>query len=94
MLIPSLFYGTTIGTIDALVWAFSLNIGFSTSIPIGAVVGFIVALVMVFFGKATRAGSNLAPEETQFVSTAVLTFLGIAGAAIGLLVWLVRVVFF
>jgi hypothetical protein len=54
----------------------------------------IVGLALAFFGKATRAGANITAGETQFVSNAVLTFLGIASAAIGLLVWLARVAFF
>jgi len=51
MIIPSLFYGTIVGTIVGLVWAFGLNIGFSTSIPIGAIVGLIVALALHFSAK-------------------------------------------
>ena len=94
MLIKSLFYGTIVGSIVGLVWAFGLNIKFSTSIPIGAIIGLIVGLTLAFFGKAARIGGNITTGESQFVSGAFLTFLGIAGAAIGLLVWLARVVFF
>jgi hypothetical protein len=94
MLIQSLFYGTIVGSIVGLVWAFGLNIKFSTIIPIGAIVGLIVGLAFVFFGKAARTGGNITTGETLFVSNAFLTFLGIASAAIGLLVWLARVVFF
>jgi len=94
MIIQSLFYGTVVGAIVGLVWSFGLNTGFSTSIPIGAVIGLIVGLVLAFFGKAARAGANITNGETQFISNGLLSFLGIAGAAIGLLVWLVRVVFF
>jgi len=94
MLIQSLFYGTVVGSIVGLVWSFGLNIEFSTCIPIGAIIGLIVGLVLAFFGKAARAGADIEAGETQFVSTTFLTFFGVAGAAIGLLVWLARVVFF
>jgi hypothetical protein len=94
MLIQSLFYGTIVGSIVGLVWAFGLNIKFSTSIPIGAIVGLIVGLALAFFGKAARTGANITTGETVFVSNAFLTFLGIASAAIGLLMWLARVLFF
>ena len=94
MLIKSLFYGTIVGSIVGLVWTFSLNIKSSTSIPIGAIVGLIFGLALSFFGKAARTGRNVTTGETLFVSGAFLTFLGIAGVAIGLLVWLARVIFF
>ena len=94
MLIQSLFYGTVVGSIVGLVWSFGLNIEFSTCIPIGAIIGLIVGLGLAFFGKAARAGGNITTGETLFVSTSFLTFFGIAGVAIGLLVWLARVVFF
>ena len=94
MLIPSLFYGIVVGSIVGVVWSFGLNIEFSTCILIGAIIGLIVGLVLAFFGKAAPAGADIEAGETQFVSTAFVTFFGIAGAAIGLLVWLARVVFF
>jgi len=75
MLDQSLFYGTVIGPIVGLVWSFGLNIEFSTCIPIGAIIGLIVGLGLVFFGKAARAGVNITTGETLFVSTAFLTFL-------------------
>lgn len=92
-LIPTLFYGSVIGLVVGLIWTLALSTRFSVGLTIGFLAGFIVALVLSFFGKLARSGSNLQRGETSFVSSGILTFLGIAAAATGLIVWLVRAVF-
>jgi hypothetical protein len=94
MLISSLFYGAVIGSIVGIVWTLALGTRFSITILVGAIAGFLVALILAFFGKLARAGGNLVTGESYFVSNSILTFLGIAAGVIGLLVWTIRAIFF
>ena len=87
-----LLNGIIVGAIAGLIWAFALNIKLSSAITVGAVAGLIAGLVLSRFGALARARGNLASGETNFISSALVTTLGMGVAAIGLLVWLARAV--
>lgn len=92
-MIGTLICGAIAGAIPGLVWAFGLHAPPVTGLYVGAGVGVLAGAAMCVFGGLAGMGGNLKGGETQFVSTAILTLFGMASTAAGLVVWVIRVVF-
>lgn len=93
LLAAATFYGTITGAIVGSVWGLALGVSIVTTLIIGAIAGVIVGGFMAFIGTAARIGGNINKQESAFVTGSIIGGLGLVLVVAGLVVWIVRVLF-
>lgn len=93
-MLQTIIYGVLIGIIASFFWGTSFGIIFKTSLLVGGLVGAFIGLLVNFFGKLARTGGGLERGEIVFVNSSILTIFGVFVIGTGVVVWLVRLIFF
>lgn len=94
MLISTSFMALVLGAISGLVWAFALNCPIKSGLTIGGISGLVVGLIFFLFQKAATASGNLQKKEVAFASGSMMTIIFMIATAIGIVVGLIRWIFF
>jgi hypothetical protein len=92
-MIPSLFYGTLLGTISGIVWAFALGSEISIGLKYGSISGLIFGFIFFLFQKAATAPGNIQKKEAMFVASSVMTMTFMASVVIAIITGLIRWIF-
>jgi len=93
MLVPSIAYGTLIGLVVGSIWALALDAAISTGLIFGGIGGLVVGFLLSILGEAVSSREKITRSESAFVAGSLLVTLGMISAGIGLIVWLIRVLF-
>lgn len=72
------------------IWALALGVGISTGLIFGGIGGLVVGLLLSIVGEAVSSRENITGSESAFVAGSLLVTLGTISAAVGLIVWLIR----
>lgn len=87
-------FSALIGALIGLVWSFAINFQWTSGLIYGCIVGFILGIFMSFVNNAILKRGNLQKGETGFVAGSLLSLLLFVGVGTGLIVWLIRAIFF
>ena len=94
MIISTLLIASILGAITGLVWAFALSYPIKTGLFFGAIIGVIVGLLLSLFQKAATAPGNVQEKEAMFVSGSMMGLIFMGITAVGIIVGLIRWIFF
>ena len=92
-MIASILYSIIIGLLSGLIWSYSLNTSISMGLIYGVIIFIIIGIVLSLIGKMASSQGDVTKGENNFVSNSFLTMLGIISIILGLIVWIVRVIF-
>lgn len=86
-------YAAVLGGIAGIVWGLAVQGGIGSGLLVGILVGLVVgALLGVMGGSAVKGGVE--DGEAMFVTGSMLAPLAVLSIGLGVLVWLIRVIFF
>lgn len=83
-------YSSIGGIIPGLVWGRALGLTVSEGFWIGVLGGIVVGILLWLFGRAALIGGNLVQSEIAVACTSMLLLFYAVVTALGLVVWLIR----
>src|SRR6266508_1915154 len=91
----SISYTTVVGGVVGVVWGFALDVAVVDALVVGLVVGALIGTVLGLIGRALsmRGGIEQAQDAAYMTGMRIGVF-GVLGLGLGVVVWIVRLVFF
>jgi hypothetical protein len=89
-----LFWVAVFGSLVGLVWGLAVDGNMSVAASVGAASGVVVGLLLNVIARAAKLGGNLTDRECMFVVSNIAAAILMLAGALGLIVWIVRAVFF
>ena len=86
----SIIYGCVVG----LIWSLALDSQFKSGLIYGAIIGFIVGLFFGYTQKKASKNGNITQQEASIVAANMMQMMLVVGVVLGLVTWLIRILFF
>jgi len=93
-MIQTLFYSIVLGLISGALWAFVLGNLIKHGLIYGAIAGLIVGLLLNLVQKMATSPGNIQKKEGSFVTGSVMGLIFMASTVIGIVIGLIRWIFF
>lgn len=94
MNLQTIFGSLVAAIVIGLVWCFALNADLKTGITYSAISGVIFGFLLGLIQNAVVARGNVKKGEGMFVSGSLLAMLTLLGVILGVIVWIIRAIFF
>ena len=90
----TIIYSIVVGIIGGFLWGNVLRTDILISLLVGAAIGILFGLLVVLFGKAAIAGGKVIQGEATFVNNSIITMFAVFVIGLGILAWIIRLIFF
>ena len=90
----TIIYSIFAGAISGFLWGKVFEAETSTALLIGGIVGIVIGITVTLFGKMAMTGGKVIKGEATFVNSSIITVLAVLGIVSGILVWIIKAIFF